>query len=819
MISLNAIIQENPTKSISDCFKIMNTKLGELRTELPIELQIIPFMRSKIMLACTGVEHCQATFANPPKDLGNLISRFASSIRAKEAIEKDSSTYWTDRRFHRQYTPNKNYSATKSFHKPRCYVCNKDNCRSWRHNSEEEKETARKHHVNHKRFKNFDKSSPKFRKRFDPWLCEYEGDAAEEEYKNAFALDTKFGEENMEYSIETEHSDFEFADSHYLTSVGDISIKVAIETTKALIKNAFKHSILAKIEHKNQIDNSSPINSRQEFSIQGSIETDRYQSTSFLSTSNRYGSDKFAGFLIDTGVAKHSSVGEAQIIAQQKLDQRIKINDLNKNEEWTVLFGIGESTAKRITTVSTAIGNINFYIFNTKTPFLISLEDLKIPIIIRWGHAFLPYIPTLATYLIDAIEIDDEAFLTDKELSQLHRRFGHPSAKRLSCILERTGHDSNEEFLHHLNKICHHYDDIDFNAIIIVDIFYISENGKSLPVIHVLDEATRFQSGELLKNETSQEVGPPEMIVTYAGKNLTSKEFQYNTQAMSISVKTVPVEAHNSIGIVERYHKPIRRAYLIIRQELPNVSKQASFRMAFKAINDTAGPRGLVPTLLVFGSYCRINGSGAPAMSVEQRANAYKRAMEEVRKLRADRQIRDALNTRNGQIISTIKSLPLQSKVLVWREGNLGKKASWKGPYTLLGINGNTCLVQLHDDNERPTEFRIISVKPYFDNPDKQVNKADFSNALSGAEEQSKGADNDKISLLRVQPKRSAGRPSRYAIYFKNEPIFQSFLQSDLPKDGFKNSRQIECTGICKRMVTSYVTRDQIPQGTKIYKS
>ncbi|RKF60459.1 hypothetical protein OnM2_050063, partial [Erysiphe neolycopersici] len=810
MISLNAIIQENPTKSISYCFKIMNTKLGEMRTELPIELQTIPFMRSKIMLACTGVEHCQETFPNPPKDLGNIISSFASSIRAKEAIEKDSSTYWTDRRFHRQDTPNKNYSATKSFHKPRCYVCNKENCRSWRHNSEEEKETARKHHVNHKGFKNFDNSSPKFRKRFDQSLCKYEGDAADEEYENAFALDTKFDEENMEYSIETEHSDFEFADSHYLTS-----------------------------------------------------------STSFLSTSNRYSSDKFAGFLIDTGAAKHLSVGEAQIIALQKLDQRIKINDLNKNEEWTVHFGIGEITAKRITTVSTAIGNINFYIFNTKTPFLISLEDLKvcgfylnnltntlenangkiqIPIIIRWGHAFLPYIPTLATYLIDAIEIDDEAFLTDKELSQLHRRFGHPSAKRLSCILERTGHDFNEEFLQHLNKICHHCqmhgkppgrfrfrlkdDDIDFNAIIIVEIFYISDNGESLPVIHVLDEATRFQSGEFLKNETSQEVweklkmcwintyvGPPDMIVTDAGKNLTSKEFQYNAQTISISVKTVPVEAHNSIGIVERYHEPIRRAYLIIRQELPNISKQASLRMAFKAINDTAGPRGLVSTLLVLGSYCRISGSDAPAMSVEQRANAYKRAMEEVRRLRADRQIRDALNTRNGPIISTIKSLPLQSKVLVLREGNLGKKALWKGSYTLLGIDGNTCLVQLHDDNERPTEFRITSVKPYFDNPDKQVNKADFSNALSGAEEQSKGADNDKRSLLRVQPKRSAGRPNRYAIYFKNEPIFQSFFQGDLPRDGFKTSRQIECTEICKRMFTSYVTRDQIPQGTKFNKS
>ncbi|KAI0994040.1 hypothetical protein K3495_g14144 [Podosphaera aphanis] len=72
---------------------------------------------------------------------------------------------------------------------------------------------------------------------------------------------------------------------------------------------------------------------------------------------------------------------------------------------------------------------------------------------------------------------------------------------------------------------------------------------------------------------------------------------------------------------------------------------------------------------------------------------------------------------------------------------------------------------------------------------------------------------------LRKQPKLSAGRPNRYAIYFKNEPIFETFLQNNLPRDGFKTSRQIECQGIVNRKVTSYVTRDQIPIGSHIYKA
>jgi hypothetical protein len=37
---------------------------------------------------------------------------------------------------------------------------------------------------------------------------------------------------------------------------------------------------------------------------------------------------------------------------------------------------------------------------------------------------------------------------------------------------------------------------------------------------------------------------------------------------MAIEIKEIPVETHNSIGKIERYHQPLRRAYEIIRDEL-----------------------------------------------------------------------------------------------------------------------------------------------------------------------------------------------------------------------------------------------------------
>jgi hypothetical protein len=38
--------------------------------------------------------------------------------------------------------------------------------------------------------------------------------------------------------------------------------------------------------------------------------------------------------------------------------------------------------------------------------------------------------------------------------------------------------------------------------------------------------------------------------------------------------------------------------------------------MTVKAINNTAGPNRLVPTLLVYGAYPRISNLGPPALSI-----------------------------------------------------------------------------------------------------------------------------------------------------------------------------------------------------------
>jgi hypothetical protein len=72
------------------------------------------------------------------------------------------------------------------------------------------------------------------------------------------------------------------------------------------------------------------------------------------------------------------------------------------------------------------------------------------------------------------------------------------------------------------------------------------------------------------------------------------------------------------MGIVERYYAPLRRAYEIVTEELQGylVRKPALLQMAVKAVNDTAGPNGLILTLLVFSTYPRMSDLDLPSLSV-----------------------------------------------------------------------------------------------------------------------------------------------------------------------------------------------------------
>jgi hypothetical protein len=95
------------------------------------------------------------------------------------------------------------------------------------------------------------------------------------------------------------------------------------------------------------------------------------------------------------------------------------------------------------------------------------------------------------------------------------------------------------------------------------------------------------------------------------------------------------------------------------------ISKEIILQMIVKAINDTVDLDELMLILLIFEAYSRMHVMDLSTPSIIQRAIAIEKAMIEIRKFRVERQIVDALNTRNDSIVIPVHDLLLNSDVLI----------------------------------------------------------------------------------------------------------------------------------------------------------
>ena len=94
---------------------------------------------------------------------------------------------------------------------------------------------------------------------------------------------------------------------------------------------------------------------------------------------------------------------------------------------------------------------------------------------------------------------------------------------------------------------------------------------------------------------------------------------------------------------MERYHTPLRQAFKIITKELPRTPKQFVLQIAIKAVNNTAGPDSLVPTLLVFSTYLQIATTDTSSLMVTKHGKAIIKAIKQIAELHTKRQVTDVL--------------------------------------------------------------------------------------------------------------------------------------------------------------------------------
>lgn len=183
-----------------------------------------------------------------------------------------------------------------------------------------------------------------------------------------------------------------------------------------------------------------------------------------------------------------------------------------------------------------------------------------------------------------------------------------------------------------------------FNHHVQIDTMFIS--GK--PVLHLADEAMHFQATSFLHNQSAKEIwrtlqaiwsltylGPPDFLWVDQGSSYVSTEMMGNLEAAVVTLREAPIESPGTIGVVERYHAPLKAAYRKIRSEMEgDVSDSDCLSMAVYSVNCTVGPEGLCPVLLVLWARPRLARS-LPAPTQIARSIAIEKATIEAGKEQA----------------------------------------------------------------------------------------------------------------------------------------------------------------------------------------
>lgn len=103
------------------------------------------------------------------------------------------------------------------------------------------------------------------------------------------------------------------------------------------------------------------------------------------------------------------------------------------------------------------------------------------------------------------------------------------------------------------------------------------------------------------------------------------------------------------------------------------ISKKTALQIVVKGINNTVSLDSLVPILLVFEVYLRMQSMDPPVIRIIQKAATIDKAMNRVQKIRTKNEVANALKTRNGLLMDLIHDFLLKSNVLVWQESNAGR--------------------------------------------------------------------------------------------------------------------------------------------------
>jgi hypothetical protein len=531
----------NEGKSIEECLQLLIKNLRHLQHGLDSELRSEKFIHNKLINACQDVTACQYACFKLSDSLADLINDLRSSIviyQKANSITETFETFFTDRRYHKNFSSrinqNRRFQDRRFRPKRKCFVCQKEGCWFTKH-SKDEREIAKQ------KFKN------RFSIRIDHYISEYEGTDSSSSYSEEDDYDTDLIDEMktliVNLSVLSLISDNLPNVETFMTSFG------SVENAEMMITNLANRSLSHFLINNLHISMNHQTSDNLQTGLKMShpfifVQTGLNASTPVHTCMkdidlftyiiiDRYTFAVFYGIMIDSKASVRSIVGYEQYLAFIK---NIPIDlDHTKAGIVNVQFGIGSILSIGSLIIDTSFGLVEFHVVKADTPFLLSLADMDrlkvyfnnvenlligkikiLPIIRRFGHGFLLWENSLHSYITQFFEFNF-CYLTDVELRQLHRRFGHSSILKLYDLLERSGHEVEKAVLEKLTKFCtfcQKYakspgrfkfilkDDVNFNYSVIVDVMYIENH----LILHVVDEVIRFQAAKWLQNISAKHI-------------------------------------------------------------------------------------------------------------------------------------------------------------------------------------------------------------------------------------------------------------------------------------------------------------------------
>lgn len=323
-------------------------------------------------------------------------------------------------------------------------------------------------------------------------------------------------------------------------------------------------------------------------------------------------------------------------------------------------------------------------------------RGIATPLVRMNNHIYLPW--------------GEQAYYTTVELYRLHRHFNHPHPDRLSALLRRAGDPSATpdtrkqlERLSPTSDVCQRLsrapgrfrvalppDEVTFNRVVLVDLMYL--DGRS--VMHIVGKETLFSAAAFTKGERLEDLwrlysaawaqayaGHPQVVHVDQAPQFTSPTWQGLRNSARFELVKSGVESHNALGAGERYNAYLQTIYRKVRLGHPGIDQETALSTAVAAMNQTTGPRGLAPTLLVFGILPRTPVSTLPLPTQTDRMQAIVDARREMQALVACARLRTALSAPVPAAAS--RDLHHVDHVLVYREPPQDK---WVGPHFAAGV-------------------------------------------------------------------------------------------------------------------------------------